>query len=199
MRQLCARVACLVYIAVLWAGVIPANLWPFSLSDAPRRLFLSARFLMSRLTLTAGEVIFTGTVGQWKVAANCLSVVGTPVNGEPLVVYANECPNRAGLRLHNPSFDQALQEMTRIEIAPPLRPGSQATRRILDISQYFCRSPLEHAPLLRSVVVSQVIQVQSIETGAYFQNVELHCETSCRARPDVVPACELRGEPRPLG
>ena len=89
--------------------------------------------------------------------------------------------------------------MTRIEIAPPLRPGSLPTRRVVDILEYFCRSPLESGPRLRSVAVSQVIQVQSIESGVYFQNVELHCEMSCAALPNVLPVCALRGQPRPLG
>ena len=105
---LCARVACVVYIAVLWAAVIPATRWPFTHSSVSRQLYLDARLLMRRLTLTAGEVIFTGTVGEWKVAANCLRVTGAPVIGEALVVYANECPNRSGFRLYNPPFDQVL-------------------------------------------------------------------------------------------
>jgi hypothetical protein len=195
----CARVACVAYIAVLWAAVIPANLWPFSQSYVPRQIYLDARRLMTRLTLTAGEVIFTGTVGEWKIAANCLRVTGAPAIGEALVLYANECPNRSGLRLYNPPFDQVLQEMTRIEITPALGPDSLPMRRILDITQYFCRSPLESHPPLRSVAVSQVLQVQSIDTGSYFQNAELHCEMSCTAAPQVAPVCVWRGQPRPLG
>lgn len=194
-----SRVACVLYIALLWAAVIPANRGPFALTDVSRQLYLNARFLMSRLTLSAGEVIFTGTVGEWKVAANCLKVTGTAATGERRVVYANECPNRSGLRIHNPAFDQVLQEMTRMEIFPPLRRGTRSARRVLDISHYFCHSPLESGTPLRDVEVSQTIQIQSIENGAYFQNTELHCELRCDALPSVVPTCQLRGKPRPLG
>jgi hypothetical protein len=138
------QIATLVYIAVLWLGVLPTALfpgvaWMSSARNHSRTLFAAVR-------LHPGHVIFTGSPTEWKIASNCLRVVGETPDGRRLTVYANECPGRAGFRIYNPPFDQVMQEMTRVMIRPPLIATSPGAAPLRDISEYFCHSPLETHP-----------------------------------------------------
>ncbi len=193
------RAACVLYILELWAGVLPTRAWPLDRFHSVRMLRLDARRALGAIALTPGDEIFTGSPDEWKVAANCLDVSGETLTGRTLPVYRHDCPDRPGLRLHNPPFDQVLQEMTRITIIPPLAPGSGPANRVRDIAEYFCHSPLETHPPFRRVFVRQVIHVQSASSGVRVRNSALHCTMSCGIGFALAPSCEFRGQPQPVG
>jgi len=192
------RWLCIAYILVLWLGVLPIRLWPFEGWGLAGRLRGTARQALAALTLTPGDVIFTGSAGEWKIAANCLRVVGETQAGGQRLLYQSECPNRKGFRLRNPPFDQVLQEMTRVPFDLPLRADSPAARRLREIAAYYCHSPLEAHPPLRSVSLRQVVLVQSAWSGRRMRDAALLCESGCQPGVDARPVCERRGRPEPL-
>ena len=193
-----AKIACLLYIALLWAGSLPAQIPPLDRTPWSREIRLEARRLLRALLLSPGDVIFTGSTTEWKLAANCLQVTGRTDLGGEIHLYENECPNRRGPRLRNPPFDQVLQEMTRVRVRTPLRPGSQEARNLRDIAAYFCHLPLETHPRVADLEIRQVMILQSSVNGTRVRNAALHCSARCDAIHRTLPDCGYRGTVAPL-
>ena len=199
-----SRVAFLVYVAVLWVGVIPVKFLSSPTLGVART---EARALLRAVGLTPGDAIFASSPTEWKIAINCLRITGTIVSGFEQPAYENECPNRAGFRLRNSAFDQTLQQLTRLTIRPAVRARSHPADRLRDISDYYCHSSLEEPRGFTSVTLRQTIYLRSAWSGDTFRNPTLRCEMSCardasapRApRAPRAPQCELRGRLQQVG
>jgi hypothetical protein len=199
-RLECLRVACIAYFCVLWAGVIPTEILP----PNPRLTAIrdQARSALASIGITAGLPIFTGSPTEWKIAANCLRVMGDTAQGQRLRLYANECPNRAGFRLRNPPFDQTLQQITRKNVERPVPADSVAADGLREVSDYFCHSSLVERPPLERVILEQTVYLRSAWSGDTFRNPRIWCAMSCAiAIPGapVAPRCELRGAVKQVG
>ena len=203
MRRLvsqCLRVACLAYIGVLWLAVIPTKILPYNPTLTVTHA--QAQSALSSIGLSAGDAIFTGSPSEWKIAANCLSVMGETARGARRALYANECPNRAGFRLRNAPLDQTFQEMTRRTIKPPIKADSAVAERLRDISDYFCHSTLVERPPLARVILKQTVYVRSAWSGNTLRNPTMRCTMSCAiAIPGapLAPQCEPRGVVKRVG
>jgi len=146
-----------------------------------------------------GVSVFEGSPDAWKIEAECVAVTGSTPDGDTVELHRSPCPPEGFQWAHDP-FESLVQGTVRNAAvanwvrAPAALPEDlgvvpEDARKLLQLGDYFCHSPLAGGPRERVTLVRQQRQ-RNIRSGARAVHT-LRCRFACEPRRLVVPRCEL--------